>query len=188
MKRQDMKRSRFAPKGSPLPKSSHVNVLHDQRIATLGEGMRSYDGLVPNSYDSAIAGHATNYLAAPAVSQGSIIGIGVISTNSYPGAHGEIEVGKAAQVMSSNGLPYGWQQGSVRQSASMRFGDFFGSSSSVEGFVGLPDSIDRTAADDLYRFADSIRENEIYNKSSSSNRTNTLPTVATARHSPHMYQ
>lgn len=212
IKSQDMKRSCFAAKGSPLPNSSHLNGLHEQRIATFGEGVRSYDGLTPNSYDTSIPGHV-NCLATPAVSQGLIVGSlpengvnamvgmtgvgssgvgtgrGVISTNSYSGVHGEIEVGKAAQMMSNSGLPYGWQQGSVRQSASTRFADLFGISSSLEGFVGLLDSSDRTAAD-LYRFADSIRENESsYNKSSShSQRTNSLPTAAPARHSSYMYK
>ena len=178
VKSQEMKRSRFAAKGSPLPKSSDVNGLHEQRAATLAEGMRSYDGLVPNSYNSAISGHVTNYPAASAVPQGSTIGslpenrfgqmgritgvgssgminIGVISTSSYSGAHGGIEVDKAAEMMSSSGLPYAWQQGSVRQSASMRFGGFSGLSPAVEGFVGLPDATDRAPAD-LYRFADSL--------------------------------
>ncbi|XVF08554.1 hypothetical protein REPUB_Repub07fG0013200 [Reevesia pubescens] len=174
---QEMKRSRFAIKGSPLPKPSHANGLYEHRTATLAEGVRSYDGLVPNSYESAISGHVTNHPAA--VPHGSTIGslpengiaqmvgisgvgssgmvssIGAISASSYYGAHGEIEVDIAGQMLSSSGLPYRWRQGSVGQSASMRFGGLFGSSQSVEGFVGLPDTTNRTSAD-LYRFADSI--------------------------------
>ncbi|XVE63811.1 hypothetical protein DITRI_Ditri07aG0050500 [Diplodiscus trichospermus] len=213
VKSQEMKRSRFATKGSPipLPKSSHVNGLLEQRPAIIDVGLRSYDGLVPNSYDNAIPGHFTNHPALSAVPQGLTIGslpengvgrmagitgvgsggmlpsMGVTSTSSYYGAHGVTEVynkAAASQVMSSSSLPYGWQQVAVRQSASMRFGDFYVSPPSVEGFIGLPDTIDRTA--DLYRFADSIGEIEPYG--SSSHRTGTLPTVAPVRHPPYMYK
>ncbi|XP_022738870.1 protein FRIGIDA-like [Durio zibethinus] len=207
-KSQEMKRSQFAAKGSPLPKSSHVNGLHEQWTATLTEGVRPYDGLVPNSYDTAISGHVTNYPAASAVPHGSTISslpengvaqmvgingvgstgmvtsIGVFSASSYSGVRGEIEVDKAGQMMSSSGLPYGWRQGSVGQSAPMTFGGLFGSSLSIEGFVGLPDTTERTSAD-LYRFADSIGENESY--SSSSRRTGAWPTVAPVRHTSYMY-
>ncbi|XVF11331.1 hypothetical protein REPUB_Repub08aG0018100 [Reevesia pubescens] len=210
VKRQEIKRSRFAANGSPLLKSSHVKGLHEQRTSTLAEGMRSYDGFVPNPYNSAISGHVTNYSTVSAVPHphGSTIGslpengvpqvvgiggvrssgmvptINFISTSSYSGAHGEIEVYNARQMMSSSGLPYGWRQGSVGQSASMRFGGLSGSSPSIEGFVGLPDTTDRTPGD-LYRFADSIGENESY--TNSSHRTGSLPTVAPVRHPPYMY-
>lgn len=206
---QETKRSRFTTKGSPLLKSSHVSGLHEQWTANPAEGTRPYESLVPNSYNGAISGHVTNYPSASAVPQGSTIGslhengvgqmvgitgigssgmvtsIGVNPTSSYSGAHGKTEVNKDAQTMSSSGLPYGWQQGSFVQTASMRFGAFLGSSSSVGGFAGLPDTADRTAAD-LYRFADSIGENESY--SSSFHRTGTLPTVAPFSHSSYMYQ
>ncbi|XP_022771353.1 protein FRIGIDA-like [Durio zibethinus] len=201
VKSQEMKRSRFAAKGSPLLKSSHINGLHEQRTATFAEGVRSYDSLVSNSYYTAISGNVTNHPSA--VPQGSTIGslpengvgqkvgitgvgssgmvasIGVMSASSYSGAHGVIN----PQMISSSGLSNGWQQGSVGQSASMRFGGFFGSSPSVEGFVGVPDATDRSPAD-LYRFADSIGGNEFY---SSSYRTGTLPTDAPVSHSSYMY-
>ncbi|XVF49475.1 hypothetical protein PTKIN_Ptkin04bG0015700 [Pterospermum kingtungense] len=206
VKSQEMKRS---AKGPPLPKSSHVNELQEQRTATLAVDMRLYDGSVPNSYDSFISGHVTNYPAASAVPRRSTIGtlpengvaqlvgindvgsssmvtnIGAISTSSYSGALARIEVDKAGQTTSSSDLQYGWQRGSVGQSASMRFGSLFGSSQSVEGIVGLPDTTDRTSAD-LYRFADSIRENESY--SNISRRTGISSTVASVHHSSYMYR
>ncbi|OMO52320.1 Frigida-like protein [Corchorus olitorius] len=230
VKSQESKRSRFASKGSPLQKSSHVNGLHEQRNASLADGIRSYDGLIANSLDSAISGHVSNYPAASSVPHGSNVGslsengvghmvgisgvgsssmgtaVGVHSANYYSGAYGYGDKGvdntysgayaygdkgvdNAGQVISSSGLPYGWQHGSAEQSASMRFSGLFGSSQSVEGFAGLPDlpssgASDRTTAD-LYRFADSVGEIESY--SSSSHRTGTLPTVAPIHHSSYSY-
>lgn len=202
VKSQEMKRSRFATIGSPLPNSSHVNGLHEQRATSLTEGMRLYE--------SAISGRvATSYPAASAVPHGLTVGslprngvaqmvgingvgsssmmtsIGAISRSSYSRAHGEIEVNKAEQTISS-ALPYGGrQQHSGGQSAtSMRFASLYGSSASIEGFVGLPDTTDRTSAD-LYRFADSIGENDSY--TSNSHRTSTLPNVAPVRQSSYMY-
>ncbi|KAH1115030.1 hypothetical protein J1N35_008408 [Gossypium stocksii] len=202
VKSQEMKRSRFATIGSPLPNSSHVNGLHEQRATSLTEGMRLYE--------SAILGRvASSYPAASAVPHGLTVGslprnevaqmvgvngvgsssmmtsIGAISRSSYSRAHGEIEVNKAEQTISS-ALQYGGRrQHSGGQSAtSMRFASFYGSSASIEGFVGLPDTTDRTSAD-LYRFADSIGENESY--TSNSHRTSTLPNVAPVRQSSFMY-
>ncbi|KHG18789.1 Protein FRIGIDA -like protein [Gossypium arboreum] len=202
VKSQEMKRSRFATIGSPLPNSSHVNGLHEQRATSLTEGMRLYE--------SAICGRvATSYPAASAVPHGLTVGslprngvtqmvgingvgsssmmtsIGAISRSSYSRAHGEIEVNKAEQTISS-ALPYGGRrQHSGGQSAtSMRFASLYGSSASIEGFVGLPDTTDRTSAD-LYRFADSIGENDSY--TSNSHRTSTLPNVAPVRQSSYMY-
>ncbi|MBA0761741.1 hypothetical protein Gotri_024339 [Gossypium trilobum] len=193
VKSQEMKRSRFATIGSPLPNSSHVNGLHEQLATSLTEGMRLYE--------SAISGRvATSYPAASAVPHGLTVGslprngvaqmvgingvgsssmmtsIGAIARSSYSRAHGEIEVNKAEQTISS-ALPYGGRrQHSGGQSAtSMRFASLYGSSASIEGFVGLPDTTDRTSAD-LYRFADSIGENEPY--SSNPHRSSTLPNVA----------
>ncbi|OMO94796.1 Frigida-like protein [Corchorus capsularis] len=215
VKSQELKRSRFASKGSTLTKSSYVNGLHEQRNATLADGIRSYDGLVANSLDSAISGNVSNHPAASSVPHGSNVGslsengvgqmvgisgvgsssmgtaVGVLSANYYSGAYGYGDKGvdNAGQVMSSSGLPYGWQHGSAEQSASMRFSSLFGSSQSVEGFAGLPDlpssgASDRTTTD-LYRFADSVGEIESY--SSTSHRTGTLPTVAPIHHSSYSY-
>ncbi|KAK8536542.1 hypothetical protein V6N13_000195 [Hibiscus sabdariffa] len=186
---QEIQRSRFATVGSPLPNTSRVNGLHEQRTTTLAEGVRSYDGLMPNSYESAISGRVTSYPAALSIPHGPAVGslprngvaqmvgisgvgsssmmtnLGAISKISYSGAHGEVEVDKGEQTISTT-LPYGgWRQHSVGQSASMRFSSLYGSSSTIEGFAGLPDSTVRTSAD-LYRFADSIRENESYMTSS----------------------
>ncbi|XP_007038203.2 PREDICTED: protein FRIGIDA [Theobroma cacao] len=209
-KSQEMKRPRFTAKGSPLPKSSHVNGLHEQRTATLADGMRSYDGLVAKTMDNAISGHVSNYPAASSVPHGSTVGsypengvgqmagiggvgsssmvtgIGGLLASSYSGAHLDMGVDKAG---SSSDLPYGWRQGSVGQSASMRFGGLFGTSPSIEGFVGLPDfpssgPTDRTTAD-LYRFVDSVVESETY--SGSSHRTGTLQNVVPVRHSSYMF-
>lgn len=209
VKGQEMKRQAFAAKGPPLPKSSHVNGLHEQWTATRAVGVSLYDGLVPDSYDGTISGHVTNYPADSAVPHRLTIGslpengvaqlvgisgigsssmgpsIGVIPRSSYSVAHAEVEVDKAGQMMSSSGLPYRWQQGSVGQSASMRFGSLFGSSPSTEGIVGLPDTTNRTSAD-LYRFVDSIREDESVNNIS--HRTGTSPTVAPVRHSSYTYR
>lgn len=69
VKSKEMKQSRFATKGSPLPKS-HVNQSHEQPSAILAEGMRLYDGLVPNSC------HAEDYPVAAAAPHGS--------THSFP--------------------------------------------------------------------------------------------------------
>lgn len=202
VKTQQMKRSRFATIGSPLPNSSHVNGLHEQHATSLAEGMRSCE--------SAISGRVTtSYPAASAVPHGLTVGslprngvaqmlgingvgsssmmtsIGAISRSSYSRAHGEIEVNKAEQTISS-ALPYGeWRQHSGGQSAaSMRFASLYGSSASIEGFAGLPDTTDRTSAD-LYRFADSIGEN--YSYISNSHRTSTLPNVVPVRQPSYMY-
>ncbi|TYJ25468.1 hypothetical protein E1A91_A07G051900v1 [Gossypium mustelinum] len=165
VKSQEMKRSRLATEGSPLPKSeanqlceqlttilsegsplpkSNVNQSHEQPSAILAEGMKLYDGLVPNSC------HANDYPVASAAPHGS--------TNSFPKTEMD-QIGGTTNVrsggMSGNGLAYTWQQGYVAQSTSKWFADLFGSSPSIEGFVGLPDRTIRTLAD-LYRFADSL--------------------------------
>ncbi|KAK8362003.1 hypothetical protein V6Z11_A03G074800 [Gossypium hirsutum] len=171
VKSQEMKRSRFATIGSPLPNSSHVNGLHEQRATSLTEGMRN---------------GVTQMVGINGVGSSSMMtSIGAISRSSYSRAHGEIEVNKAEQTISS-ALPYGGRrQHSGGQSAtSMRFASLYGSSASIEGFVGLPDTTDRTSAD-LYRFADSIGENDSY--TSNSHRTSTLPNVAPVRQSSYMY-
>ncbi|PPR81654.1 hypothetical protein GOBAR_AA39060 [Gossypium barbadense] len=143
VKSKEMKQTRFATKGSPLPKS-HVNQSHEQPSAILAEGMKLYDGLVPNSC------HADDYPVASAAPHGS--------TNSFPKTEMD-QIGGTTNVrsggISGNGLPYRWQQGYVAQSTSKWFADLFGSSPSIEGFVGLPDRTIRTLAD-LYRFADSL--------------------------------
>ncbi|KAG4137085.1 hypothetical protein ERO13_D07G049801v2 [Gossypium hirsutum] len=143
VKSKEMKQTRFATKGSPLPKS-HVNQSHEQPSAILAEGMKLYDGLVPNSC------HADDYPVASAAPHGS--------TNSFPKTEMD-RIGGTTNVrsggISGNGLPYRWQQGYVAQSTSKWFADLFGSSPSIEGFVGLPDRTIRTLAD-LYRFADSL--------------------------------
>ncbi|MBA0703642.1 hypothetical protein Golax_015952, partial [Gossypium laxum] len=64
VKSKEMKQTRFATKGSPLPKS-HVNQSHEQPSAILAEGMKLYDGLVPNSC------HADDYPVASAAPHGS---------------------------------------------------------------------------------------------------------------------
>ncbi|KAG8496540.1 hypothetical protein CXB51_007636 [Gossypium anomalum] len=193
VKSQEMKRSRFATIGSPLPNSSHVNGLHEQRATSLTEGMRLYESAisvrVAPSYPAASAiPHGLTVGSLPRNGVAQMVGIngvgsssmmtsiGAISRSSYSRAHGEIEVNKAEQTISS-ALPYGGRrQHSGGQSAtSMRFASLYGSSASIEGFVGLPDTTDRTSAD-LYRFADSLGENESYN--SNSHRTSTLPNVA----------
>ncbi|GMI75677.1 hypothetical protein HRI_001237000 [Hibiscus trionum] len=172
---QEIKRSRFATMGSPLPNTSHVG-LHEQRTTTLAEGMRSYDGLMPNSYDSAFSGHATGYTVASSIPRGPAVGS--LPRNGVAQMIGISGVGSSS-MMTSIG-----RQRSVGQPASMRFASLYGSSSTVEGFAGFPDTTGRTSAD-LYRFADSIGENESY--TSSSHRTGTLPNVATARQSSYMY-
>ncbi|PPR92050.1 hypothetical protein GOBAR_AA28626 [Gossypium barbadense] len=143
VKSKEMKQSQFATKGSPLPKSN-VNQSHEQPSAILAEGMKLYDGLVPNSC------HANDYPVASAAPHGS--------TNSFPKTEMD-QIGGTTNVrsggMSGNGLAYTWQQGYVAQSTSKWFADLFGSSPSIEGFVGLPDRTIRTLAD-LYRFADSL--------------------------------
>ncbi|KAK5817646.1 protein FRIGIDA-like [Gossypium arboreum] len=143
VKSKEMKQSQFATKGSPLPKSN-VNQSHEQPSAILAEGMKLYDGLVPNSC------HANDYPVASAAPHGS--------TNSFPKTEMD-QIGGTTNVrsggMSGNGLAYTWQQGYVAQSTSKWFTDLFGSSPSIEGFVGLPDRTIRTLAD-LYRFADSL--------------------------------
>ncbi|KAA3458187.1 protein FRIGIDA-like [Gossypium australe] len=143
VKSKEMKQSRFATKGSPFPKSN-VNQSHEQPSAILAEGMKLYDGLVPNSC------HADDYPVASAAPHGS--------TNSFPKTEMD-QIGGTTNVqsggISDNGLPYRWQQGYVAQSTSKWFADLFGSSPSIEGFVGLPDRTIRTLAD-LYRFADSL--------------------------------
>ncbi|KAE8719692.1 Transducin/WD40 repeat-like superfamily protein [Hibiscus syriacus] len=191
---QEIKRSRFATIGSPLPNSSHVNgLLNEQRATTLANSMRSYNGLMSNSYDGAISGHP----AASSVPHGSTVGslprngvaqmvgiggVGSSSVGSYSGARGGTEVNKAEELIRTYG---GWRQQSVGHSASMRFGSLYGSSSTMEGFVGLPDGSARTSAD-LYGFADGVGENESY--TTSSHRSGTLPTGANVRQSTYMYQ
>ncbi|KAK8530807.1 hypothetical protein V6N13_030746 [Hibiscus sabdariffa] len=156
IKSQEIKRARFDTKEPPVPES-HVNQLREQPTAILAEG----DGLVPHSCN------ANNYPVASSAPNGSTCslpgngsgqmggttgvessGIGVIPASSYSGEDGEIEVDNADQMMSD-----GWPKLSDVQSASAWFVGLFGSSLSVEGFVGLPDNSVRTIAD-LYRFAD----------------------------------
>ncbi|KAL4339285.1 hypothetical protein GQ457_08G034670 [Hibiscus cannabinus] len=161
IKSQEIKRARFDTKEPPVPES-HVNQLREQPTAILAEG----DGLVPHSCN------ANNYPVASSAPNGSTCslpgngsgqmggttgvessGIGVIPASSYSGEDGEIEVDNADQMMSGSDVRYGWPKLSDVQSASAWFVGLFGSSLSVEGFVGLPDNSVRTIAD-LYRFAD----------------------------------
>ncbi|KAK8516197.1 hypothetical protein V6N13_025705 [Hibiscus sabdariffa] len=161
IKSQEIKRARFDTKEPPVPES-HVNQLREQPTAILAGG----DGLVPNSCN------ANNYPVASSAPNGSTCslpgngsgqmggttgvessGIGVIPASSYSGEDGEIEVDNADQMMSGSDVRYGWPKLSDVQSASAWFVGLFGSSLSVEGFVGLPDNSVRTIAD-LYRFAD----------------------------------
>ncbi|XP_039011075.1 protein FRIGIDA-like [Hibiscus syriacus] len=147
--------------GTTGVESSDIGVIPASSILTEG------DDLVPNSCN------ANNDLVASSTPHGSTCSlrgnetgqmevttgvessdIGVIPASSYSGADGAIEVGKADQMMSENGLTYG-RHGCGVQSASMWFVGLFGSSLSLEGFVGLPDNSVRTSAD-LYRFADTL--------------------------------
>ncbi|MBA0674115.1 hypothetical protein Goari_015727, partial [Gossypium aridum] len=139
VKSQEVKRSRLATEGSPLPKSE-ANQLCEQPTTILSEG----NALVP------ISSNANNSPVTSAAPHGS--------TNSFPKTEMD-QIGGTTNVrsgsISGNGLPYRWQQGYVAQSTSKWFADLFGSSPSMEGFVGLPDRTIRTLAD-LYRFADSL--------------------------------
>ncbi|GMI95384.1 hypothetical protein HRI_003207700 [Hibiscus trionum] len=144
-KSEEMKRSRFDTQGPALPKS-HVNQLREQPTAILAEG----EDLVPNSCPVASsAPHPGNGSGSGSGQMGGTTGvessgIGVIPASSYS---------EADQMMSGSGLRCGWPQHSDMQSASTWFVGLFGSSLSIEGFVGLPDKSVRTLAD-LYRFAD----------------------------------
>lgn len=195
-KTQEAKRSRYVGHGP-----------QQQKAAGNGDSRRSL-------LDSGLPNHANNYSAPPAVVYGgpgagllpesmippgvgagiSVSQGGILST--YAGVHEGVLVDAAGQLINRGTHPYVWHRDSAineryaSQPSSVGLTSLYRASTSMEGFAGNASSVgrgSRGSAADLYQFADSVAESELY-PSGVPRSVAAVPTALPAHHSSYLYQ
>lgn len=210
---QEIKRPNISAQASASLISSHLNGLHEQRLAMYADSIRSYENVLQNSKDISVAGHINSYrTASPNPYASSAVGVhpaaaagggvahsaGSLAPNSYSLAHREAVAGQVAQIVASGDNAYGWHDMEARYDMSAYDQSSFAQTASAAIAGYLPsDSYgthqdynnaaagSRSSASDLYRFADTVAEAETH--ISSSIRPGSLPSIVHAHHSAYIY-
>ncbi|KAJ6761082.1 INACTIVE PROTEIN FRIGIDA [Salix purpurea] len=173
-KSQEIKRRRFAEKGSPLI-SPGVG-LADQIAASYMDGQSSYNSVM--RLNGGFPGHVNNYPAGKSAMYGSSLGpfpknvpgtsaSGIGLSAAYGGSagvHRDLLVDGTGQIKGGNVPHYAWHRAGDTALNDGSVGHWhhasglFGKSQSIEGFAGLlnspPTAANGSSAPDLYGFAD----------------------------------
>ncbi|KAG5230442.1 protein FRIGIDA [Salix suchowensis] len=173
-KSQEIKRRRFAEKGSPLI-SPGVG-LADQIAASYMDGQSSYNSVM--RLNGGFPGHVNNYSAGTSAMYGSSLGpfpknvpgtsaSGIGLSAAYGGSagvHRDMLVDGTGQIKGGNVPHYAWHRAGDTALNDGSVGHWhhasglFGKSQSIEGFAGLlnspPAAANGSSAPDLYGFAD----------------------------------
>ncbi|KAJ6688505.1 FRIGIDA-LIKE PROTEIN 3-RELATED [Salix koriyanagi] len=173
-KSQEIKRRRFAEKGSPLI-SPGVG-LADQIAASYMDGQSSYNSVM--RLNGGFPGHVNNYSAGTSAMYGSSLGpfpknvpgtsaSGIGLSAAYGGSagvHRDMLVDGTGQIKGGNVPHYAWHRAGDTALNDGSVGHWhhasglFGKSQSIEGFAGLlnspPAAANGSSTPDLYGFAD----------------------------------
>ncbi|CAK9163213.1 unnamed protein product [Ilex paraguariensis] len=212
LKTQEIKRSRVADHVPQQHRAAgHVESRSPYDRLT---PMNLLDGGLPVniSYsDSPYVLHGSGAVLLPEYTAGSITGRGSgvfapgFEAGISAGTGGDLPTGSyagARQMMNPNGQPYGWRGDATfderlvahnfaGQAPAVGLTSLYRQSSSFEGFVGLPNASsvgvsNRSSASDLYQFADSVLDSDLY-RGSGSRTVSTVPRVVPAHRSSYLY-
>ncbi|KAL3512027.1 hypothetical protein ACH5RR_024744 [Cinchona calisaya] len=197
LKNQEVKRSRYTGQG---PQHQKVTADIDCERNMLG-GVHDYTN---RSFASSSVLHGAGAgLLSESIGGISASAAGVLQTGSYAGVHSGAVVDAAGEIVHYDGQTYRLRDADAvlserlaahtyaGQPSSYGLMSLYRSSPSLEGFPGLPSSstvgvAHRSSASDIYQFADSVVESELYH-SSGSRAAGAVPPVVPSNHSFYLY-